>query len=154
MKQRLENFSEQGNTVLKAMHGVSKHLNNSTIDKQLLELLRFRVSQINGCAFCLDMHSKELLAKGESAQRLFVLDAWKHAPFFSEKEQAALSWAEAVTRLNDGQVPDDVYKEAARHFTEDELVDLTLAVTSINTFNRFNIAFETPAGTYEVGQFS
>ncbi|MCX2680013.1 carboxymuconolactone decarboxylase family protein [Galbibacter sp. EGI 63066] len=153
MKQRL-NLNEKGSNALKSLYGISKHLYNSTIDKQLFELLYFRVSQINGCAFCLDMHSKDLLAKGESAQRLFVLDAWREAPFFSEKECAALSWAEAVTKLDNGHVPDDTYEEVSKHFTEAELIDLTLAVTAINTYNRFNIAFGTPAGTYEVGQFS
>jgi AhpD family alkylhydroperoxidase len=130
-----------------------KHLKKSSIEYQLLELLSFRVSQINGCAFCLDMHSKELLAKAESAQRLFLLDAWREAPFFSEKERAALGWAEALTRLNGGLVPDDVYEEVARHFTEAELVDLTLAVNAINMTNRFNLAFGAPVGNYEVGQF-
>src|SRR5690606_34825403 len=105
------------------------------------------------CAFCLDMHSKELLDKGESAQRLFVLSSWREAPFFSDKERAALAWAEAVTVLEKGQVPDDVYDEVTKHFTAVEMVDLTLAVTAINTYNRFNIAFGAPVGTYEVGQF-
>ena len=153
MKQRL-NFNETGSDAIKSIYGIQRHLNKSSIDKQLFELLFFRVSQINGCAFCLDMHSKELLANGESAQRLFVMDAWRETPFFSEKERAALEWAEALTVLNGSLVADDVYEEAARHFAESELVDLTLAITTINTYNRFNIAFGAPVGTYEVGQFN
>lgn len=153
MKKRL-NFSEKGSGAIKVLHGIARHLDQSPVDKQLFELLSFRVSQINGCAFCLDMHSKELLAKGESAQRLFLLDAWREAPFFSQKERAALAWAEALTILDGGLVPDDVYEEVAKHFTEVELIDLTLAVTGINTANRFNIAFGAPVGAYEVGQFA
>src|SRR5690606_26762028 len=131
MKQRL-NFNEKGSDAIKSIYGIQRHLNKSSIDKQLFELLFFRVSQINGCAFCLDMHSKELLANGESAQRLFVLDAWRETPFFSEKERAALAWAEALTKLEGSHVPDDVYQEVAEYFTETELIDLTLAVTAIN----------------------
>ena len=153
MKQRL-NFGEKGSGAIKVLHGIARHLDKSSVDKQLFELLSFRVSQINGCAFCLDMHSKELLAKGESAQRLFLLDAWREAPFFSEKERAALRWAEALTILDGSLVPDDVYEEVAKHFTEVELIDLTLAITGINTANRFNIAFGAPVGAYEVGQFA
>lgn len=152
MEQRL-NFVEKGSGAFKSMYGIAKHLAQSTLEKNLLELVYFRVSQINGCAFCLDMHSKDLLAKGEAAQRLFVLDAWREAPFYSGKERSALAWAEALTTLNGGLVPGDVYADACNHFTEEELVDLTLAVTTINTYNRFNIAFGAPVGTYEVGQF-
>ena len=131
--------------------GIKKYLDHSAIENHLIELLSFRVSQINGCAFCLDMHSKELLAKGESAQRLFVMDAWRETPFFSEKERAVLAWAEALTKLDGSHVPDEVYEEVAKQFTETELVDLTLAVTAINTANRLNIAFGAPVGAYEVG---
>ena len=153
MKQRI-NFNEKGRDALKSLYGISRHLSESTIEKELLELLYFRVSQINGCAFCLDMHSKDLLANGESGQRLFVLDAWREAPFYTDKERAALAWAEALTKLDGCLVPDEVYERAAQHFSETELIDLTLAVTTINTYNRFNIAFGAPVGTYEVGQFN
>jgi AhpD family alkylhydroperoxidase len=151
MKQRV-NLIEKGSNVMKALFGLKKHLDQSPIDNQLIELLSFRVSQINGCAACLDMHSKELLAKGESAQRLLVLDAWRETSFFSEKERAVLDWAEALTILEGSLVPDNIYEEVAQHFTETELIDLTLAVALINTANRLNIAFGTPAGAYEVGQ--
>lgn len=153
MKQRV-NLLEKGSNVMKSLIGIKKHLDQSTIGNQLVELLSFRVSQINGCAVCLEMHSKELLAKGESAQRLFLLNAWRETPFFSEKERAALEWAEALTLLEENHVPDSVFEEVASHFTETELIDLTLAVTFINTANRFNIAFGTPVGTYQVGQLS
>lgn len=150
MKQRV-NFIEKGSGVVKTMMGVKKYLDQSPIENHLIELLSFRVSQMNGCAFCLDMHSKELLAKGESSQRLFVMAAWREAPFFSEKERAVLDWAEALTKLDGSRVPDDVYNEVAKYFTETELIDLTLAVTAINTANRLNIAFGAPVGAYEVG---
>ena len=150
MKQRV-NLIEKGSGVLKTMMGVKRYLDQSPIDNHLIELLSFRVSQINGCAFCLDMHSKELLAKGESAQRLFVMDAWRETPFFSDKERAVLDCAEALTKLNGSRVPDDVYNEVAKYFSETELIDLTLAVTGINTANRLNIAFGAPVGAYEVG---
>ena len=153
MEQRL-NFNETGKQAIKALYGIAGHLSTSTLEKKLLELVYFRVSQINGCAFCLDMHSKDLRAEGETEQRLYVLSSWREAPFYTDKERAALAWAEALTRLEGGQVPDDLYIEARKHFTEKEMVDLTLAVTTINTYNRFNIAFGAPVGSYEVGQYA
>lgn len=133
----------------KAMLGLEAYLTSSSIEQKLLHLLKYRVSQINGCAYCLDMHSKDLRAEGESEQRLYVLDAWREAPFYSDRERAALAWAEAVTRVTEGHVPDDVYAEARSQFSESELVDLTLAVTTINAWNRLSIAFRAPAGTYQ-----
>ncbi len=153
MEQRL-NFFQKGNAAMRSLFGIAGHLAKTTIDKNILHLLYYRVSQINGCAYCLDMHSKDLLAAGESVQRLLVLDAWREAPFYSDKERAALAWAEALTSLNGPVFPEDVYNEAAQQFSEEELVDLTLAVTTINTYNRFNIAFGAEVGTYQVGQFA
>jgi AhpD family alkylhydroperoxidase len=153
MKQRI-NFNEIASEAMRTLYGIPGYLAKSTLERELLELLYFRVSQINGCAFCLDMHSKDLLAKGESGQRLFVLDAWREAPFYSEKERAALAWAEALTKLNGSPVSNNVYQEALKHFSETEMIDLTLAVTTINTYNRFNIAFGAPVGAYKVGQFN
>jgi AhpD family alkylhydroperoxidase len=153
MKQRI-NFNEIGSEAMRTLYSIPGYLAKSTLERELLELLYFRVSQINGCAFCLDMHSKDLLAKGESGQRLFVLDAWREAPFYSEKERAALAWAEALTKLNGSPVSNNVYQEALKHFSETEMIDLTLAVTTINTYNRFNIAFGAPVGAYKVGQFN
>src|SRR5919198_2756433 len=105
----------------------------------LLELVKMRASQINGCAFCLDMHSKDARARGESEQRLYLLNAWREAPFYTERERAALAWTEAVTLITDGHVPDDVYDEVRAHFSEKELADLTLAVATINAWNRLSI---------------
>lgn len=152
MKQRID-LLEKGQKVIKALGGLSVYLAKSSLEPQLINLIDFRVSQINGCAYCLDMHSKDLRAAGETEQRLYTIAAWREAPFYSERERAALAWAEAVTRLNDGNVPDDVYEEARRQFSEEELIDLTVAVTTINTYNRINIAFKTPAGDYQPGQW-
>ncbi len=152
MKQRID-LLEKGQKVIKALGGLSVYLAKSSLEPQLINLIDFRVSQINGCAYCLDMHSKDLRAAGETEQRLYTIAAWREAPFYSERERAALAWAEAVTRLKDGNVPDDVYEEARRQFSEEELIDLTVAVTTINTYNRINIAFRTPAGDYQPGQW-
>jgi alkylhydroperoxidase AhpD family core domain len=151
MKQRI-NFFAKGQNAMKAMFGLGAYLGKCTIEQELLHLIYFRVSQINGCAYCLDMHSKDLLATGESPQRLFLLDAWREAPLYSARESAALEWAEAVTKITNGDVSDDVYAIANQEFSEEELIDLTLAVTTINAYNRFNISFRTEAGGYKVGQ--
>ncbi|WP_152267519.1 carboxymuconolactone decarboxylase family protein [Agriterribacter humi] len=152
MNQRI-NLLEKGQKVIKALGGLNMYLAKSPVEPQLFNLIDFRVSQINGCAYCLDMHSKDLRLAGETEQRLYTMDAWREAPFYSERERAALAWAEAVTKLKDGNVPDEVYEEARRQFSEEELVDLTVAVTTINTYNRINIAFKTPAGDYQPGQW-
>lgn len=148
------NFQEQGKDALTALYGLGKYLSRSTVEKTLFELIYFRVSQINQCAFCLDMHSKDLRAAGETEQRLYLLSAWRESPFYTDKERAALAWAEALTQLKSGLVPDAVYEEAARHFSDKELVELTMAVITINSYNRLNIAFGAPVGTYVVGQFA
>ena len=114
-----------------------------------MNLIDLRASQINGCAYCLDMHWKDLKAAGESDQRLYSLDAWRETPFYTDRERAALAWAEAVTLITDGHVPDEVYEEARRHFSEKELVDLTLGVVAINGWNRLSIAFRTVPGIYQ-----
>lgn len=132
---------------------MGKYLAQSTIEQQLLHLIYYRVSQINGCAFCLDMHSKDLRAAGETEQRLYVLDAWREAPFYSDRERAALAWAEALTKLKSTLVPDEIYEEAKKQFTDEELMDLTMGVIAINSYNRINIAFGAPVGTYQVGMF-
>jgi AhpD family alkylhydroperoxidase len=137
----------------KLMYGFAEYLAKSTLDRKLVDLIHLRVSQINGCAFCIDMHWKDLKAEGETDQRLYSLDAWRETTFYSERERAALAWAEATTNIQDGHVPDDVFAQARAQFSEQELVDLTLAVVAINGWNRLNIAFRTPAGTYRPGQF-
>ena len=153
MEQRI-NLNQKGHQALSALYGLGKYLAKSGLDQSLLDLIYFRVSQINGCAFCLDMHSKDLLAQGETEQRLFVLDAWREAPFYTDKERSALAWAESLTKIAGGLVPKEIYIEARRHFSETELIDLTIAVITINGYNRINIAFGAPVGTYQVGQFN
>ena len=148
------NLLEKGQSAIKALYPAGSYLAKSSIGKSLIDLIDFRVSQINGCAFCLDMHSKDLRAAGESEQRIYTLAAWREAPFYTQRERAALEWAEAVTKITNGQVPDEIYETARKQFTEEELIDLTLAVTLINTYNRINIAFRPPVGTYKVGQFN
>ena len=134
---------------MSAMLGLEKYLHTCGLPQRLLNLIKFRVSQINGCAYCLDMHSKDLRVAGESEQRLYLLDAWRESPFYSERERAALAWAEAVTRVTEGHVPDEVFKEARSQFSEEELANLTLAVVAINGWNRLSIAFRAVPGTYQ-----
>ena len=152
MEQRI-NIHEKGSQAMNALYGLGKYLAKSPVEQSLLNLVYFRVSQINGCAFCLDMHAKDLRAKGETEQRLYVLNAWREAPFYTDKERAALAWAEALTKIKTGIVPDEVYNEASKQFSETELIDLTLAVITINGYNRINIAFGAAVGTYQVGQY-
>jgi len=151
MEQRINAF-EKGYSAMKAMYGLGVYLAKSSIEQSLLNLIYFRVSQINGCAYCLDMHSKDLRVTGETEQRLYVLDAWREAPFYTERERAALAWAEAVTKVSEAHVPDEIYEEARKQFSEEELIDLTLGVITINCYNRINIAFRITAGTYEPRQ--
>jgi AhpD family alkylhydroperoxidase len=122
------------------------------LDHTLLELVKLRASQINGCAHCIDMHTKELRAAGESEQRLYLLDAWEESPFYSDRERAALAWTEALTLITEGHVPDDVYENARAQFNEEELANLTLAIVAINGANRLNIAFRTVPGSYRVAR--
>jgi len=151
MKQRM-NFYEKGFKAIRPLFNLGAYLSKSPIEQSLLDLVSFRVSEINGCAYCLDMHSKDLRAHGETEQRLYMLDAWRESPLYTDRERAALAWTEAVTKLEKKNVPDDVYEEALRQFSEEELVDLTIAVITINSWNRINVAFHTPAGDYVPGQ--
>jgi AhpD family alkylhydroperoxidase len=148
------NAMVKGQNALKAMSGAAAYLAKSIVERPLLDLVAFRVSQINGCAFCLDMHSKDLRLEGETEQRLHMMDAWRETPLYTERERAALSWAESITNITDGHVPDKVFETARKEFSEEELIDLTLAITTTNTYNRINIAFRTPAGDYRPGQFA
>jgi AhpD family alkylhydroperoxidase len=134
---------------LKAMLGLEAYLAGCGLEAGLIHLLKLRVSQMNGCAYCIDMHFKDLRAAGEPESRLYLLDAWRESPGYSDRERAALAWAEAVTRVTDGHVPDHTFREARAQFSEEELANLTLAVTTINAWNRLSIAFRTPAGTYQ-----
>jgi AhpD family alkylhydroperoxidase len=136
----------------KAMLQLQEYVNKCGLESSLITLIQTRVSQINGCAFCLDMHTIDARAEGESEQRLYLLPAWREAPFYSERERAGLEWAEAVTLVADDHVPDEVYERVRPHFTDEELVNLTLAINTINSWNRLNVAFRTPAGTYRPRQ--
>jgi len=136
----------------KAMLGLEHYLSNSTVDEKLLHLVKLRVSQINGCAFCLDMHWKDLKVEGETDQRMYSLDAWRETSYYTDRERAALAWAEAVTNISDGHAPDELFEEARQYFSEQELADLTLAVTAINGWNRISIAFQVVPGTYQPPQ--
>jgi AhpD family alkylhydroperoxidase len=151
MEQRISAY-EKGQNAMRVLYGFGAYLSKSQLEQPLLNLIYYRVSQINGCAYCLDMHSKDLRAEGETEQRLYVLDAWRETPLYSDRERAALAWAEAVTKITNANVPDDVYEEARQQFSEEELIDLTLAVIAINSYNRVNIAFRIQGGSYKVGQ--
>ncbi len=133
----------------KSMLGLETYLHQSGLEIPLLHLIKLRASQINGCAYCLDMHWKDLRAIGENEQRLYGLDAWREAPYYSERERAALAWTEAVTLITDGHVSDEVYEEVRPHFSEKELADLTLAIATINAWNRLAIASRAEAGKYQ-----
>jgi AhpD family alkylhydroperoxidase len=131
------------------MRTLEDYVHSSGIEPSLLELVKFRASQINGCAYCLDMHSKDARANGETEQRLYAISAWHETPFFSERERAALEWTEAVTKVSETHVPDDVYERVRKHFSEKELVDLTFAIVTINGWNRLAIGFRTVPGSYQ-----
>ncbi|HEX8985376.1 MAG TPA: carboxymuconolactone decarboxylase family protein [Bryobacteraceae bacterium] len=134
---------------VRALLGLEKYLAKSGLERRLGLLVVLRASQVNGCAYCIDMHTKDLRAEGETEQRLYLLDAWREAPFYTDRERAALAWTEAVTRLTEREVPDEIYEQARRVFSEKELVSLTMAVVAINGWNRMNIAFRTVAGSYQ-----
>jgi AhpD family alkylhydroperoxidase len=142
------NFVKVAPGAVEAMVGLASYLRKSGLDETLVNLVCLRASQINGCAFCLDMHWKDLRAAGESEQRLYGLDAWEESPYYTDRERAALAWTDSVTNIREGHVPDDVYERVKKFFTEKELADLTLAIAAINAWNRLNIAARTVAGTY------
>lgn len=132
-----------------AMLGLETYVHRSTLEKPLLELVKMRASQINGCAYCLDMHSKDARAAGETEQRLYELNAWRETPFYSNRERAALAWAESLTLVSEAHVPDEDFEDVKKHFSEAEIVALTLAVVAINGWNRIAIATRAVPGTYE-----
>ena len=152
MKARID-LRRSNPKVLQSLFAIQGQIEAGGLDKKLLHLVEMRASQLNGCAYCLDMHSKDARAAGETEQRLHLLDAWRETSLYSERERAALAWTEAVTLVADDHVPDDVYDEASNHFTEDELVSLTLAIVAVNGWNRLNIAFRMEAGNYRPGMF-
>ena len=136
----------------RAMSQLEHYVRNSGLEASLLELVKIRASQINGCAYCIDMHTKDARAAGESEQRIYLLSAWRESSFYSERERAALEWAESLTLIADNHVPDDIYERVAAHFTEEELANLTLAVVTINGWNRFAISFRSEPGSYQPQQ--
>ena len=119
------------------------------LERPLFELVKIRASQINGCAYCIDMHTKDARRAGETEQRLYALNAWRETPFFTDRERAALEWTEAVTNLGDSHVPDEIYERARQQFDESDLVALTFAVIVINSWNRLAVPFRAPVGTYQ-----
>jgi AhpD family alkylhydroperoxidase len=151
MKPRID-FTRLSPEGYKAMLGLEHYLSTSTVEKKLLHLVKLRVSQINGCAFCLDMHWKDLKVEGETDRRMYSLDAWRETSYYTDRERAALAWAEAVTNISDGHAPDELFEAARQYFSEQELADLTLAVTAINGWNRISIAFRVVPGTYQPPQ--
>jgi AhpD family alkylhydroperoxidase len=151
MKERIQ-YMKVAPEAFQAMLGLERYLHQCGLEESLLHLIKLRASQINGCAYCLDMHWKDLKAIGESDQRLYELNAWQEAPFYSDRERAALAWTEAVTQLADTHVPDEVYEQVRGAFSEKELADLTLAVATINAWNRLAIAGRITPGTYQVAR--
>jgi AhpD family alkylhydroperoxidase len=148
LKPRVD-FSKVAYPVVEAMLSLEKYLHQSAIEEPLRNLVYLRASQVNGCAYWVDMHWKDLRAAGEIEQRLYGLDAWEESPYYSERERAALAWTEAVTRVTEGHVSDEEYEKVRKHLTEKELADLTLAILAIKGWNRLNIAARNLPGTYQ-----
>ncbi len=140
--------------VVQSLLGLERQVRQGGLDHKLLDLVRMRASQINGCAYCLDMHSKDARAKDETEQRLYSLDAWRETPYYSARERAALEWTESLTLVAETRVPDDVYERVREQFSEDELVHLSLAIVAINGWNRLNVAARTIPGTYVAGSLA
>ena len=148
MQSRID-FRKVSPAAIKTMYDMESYLARSSIERPLLLLVKMRASQINGCAYCIDMHSKAARNEGETEQRLYALDAWRETPFFSERERAALAWTESLTLIAQTRAPDEDYSGARAQFSEAELVDLTLAVVAINAWNRISIGFRIDVGGYK-----
>ena len=148
MEQRLD-YPKLAPEAARAMYGLGSYLAGCGLEPGLLELVKIRASQINGCAFCIDMHTKDARAAGETEQRLYALAAWRETPFFTERERAALEWTEAVTLISANDVSDELYDRVRRVFSEQEIVNLTLAVVTINGWNRLAISFRSVPGSYQ-----
>ena len=147
MDQRI-NYSKVAPEGIRALGGLETYLRSSGLELDLVNLIKTRAPQLNGCAYCIDMHTKDARARGETEQRLYALLAWRATPFYTDRERAALAWTEAVTLISQGPITDTLYEEARCHFSERELVDLTLALVAINGWNRQTIPFRTVPGTY------
>ena len=148
MKERL-NYAAVAPGALKAMLEIEKYAAGSGLEHSLYELVKTRASQVNGCAYCLDMHTKDARLAGETEQRLYGLSAWRETPFYSERERAALAWTEALTLISQSEISDELYQATRNHFNEKEMVDLTMAIIAINGWNRLAISFRTLPGSYQ-----
>ena len=142
------NPSKAAPRAYEAMRALQGYVDSCGMEAPLLELVKLRASQINGCAFCIDMHTKDARAAGETEQRLYLLNAWRESPFYTERERAALEWTEALTKITEGHVPDDVYQRAKAKFSDEELANLSLAIVTINSWNRLCVAFRVEPGDY------
>ena len=151
MEQRID-LTKLALDAQKSLYALEKYIANSGLDHKLIHLLKMRASQINGCAYCIDMHSKDARALGESEQRLYELNAWREAPFYTDRERAALEWSESLTLVSQTHVPDEVYESVKKHFSEKEIVDLSILVSVINVWNRLAISTRTMPGTYKPQQ--
>src|SRR5688572_5778836 len=149
MHARIDFNKHRSSKLGQAMLALSAASQTSGLEPALLELVRMRASQMNGCAYCIDMHTKDARAQGETEQRLYGLSAWRETPFYSARERAALEWTEAVTPVGETHVPDEIYERVRQHFDESELVALTFAVVVINSWNRLTVSFRVPVGTYQ-----
>jgi AhpD family alkylhydroperoxidase len=153
MKARID-FSNVNPGIMQAMLGLESQVRHAKFDSRLLDLVRMRASQINGCAYCLDMHSKDARANGETEQRLYGLEAWRETPYYSDRERAALEWTESLTLVSETHVPDDVFERVRKQFSDDELAHLSLAIVAINGWNRLNVAARTVPGGYVAGSLA
>ena len=150
-KARLD-YAKLGNEPLRSLYAIERYLHESGIDVKLLHMIKLRASQINGCAYCIDMHWKDARAGGESEQRLYGLNAWRESPYYTDRERAALEWAEALTLISETHVPDEVYERVRAQYSEKEIVDLTIAVGMINMWNRIAISLRAVPGLYQSRQ--
>jgi AhpD family alkylhydroperoxidase len=142
-------YNKYSPNALHAMYALEKYLKSSSIEEKLLHLIKLRASQINGCAYCIDMHSKDARAAGDTELRLYSLNAWRETPFFTSRERAALSWTEALTLISQNHAPDELYDSTRKEFSEQEIVDLTYAIATINAWNRLAIAMRAVPGEYQ-----
>ncbi len=150
MSQRID-MAKVSPAVMKAMFGLGAAVERSGLEHSLVDLMKLRASQINGCAYCIDMHTKDAMARGETEQRLFLLDAWRETPLYSDRERAALSWCETLTLIAERGAPDEVFEEVRKEFTDEEIQSLTLAIVTINAWNRIAIGFRADVGSYRAG---
>ncbi|HZO71575.1 MAG TPA: carboxymuconolactone decarboxylase family protein [Ktedonobacteraceae bacterium] len=151
MTTRLD-FAKAAPGAYRAMSQLEQYVRNCGLERSLIELVKIRASQINGCAYCLDMHTKDARAAGESEQRIYLVSAWREAPFYSERERAALEWTEALTLIAENEVSDELYERVKPHFTDEELVNLSLAIVTINGWNRLAISSRSEVGSYQPKQ--